>query len=530
MSAHAPQRSRSPVQRALLCFAVAALILGGACVWLVAQISPAGRAAAGTGGMVAVAIAAAAIGVAAFYVTAARLARQRMRQVETSAELLEREVRWLAEDMLPALARRLHQGATVPDALATVAQPSHPVAQRLRQVFGQALETERRTRAEAVTACSAMDSELRRLTEQQLPILVKGVRAGQDPTELALAEVMRPSQPAVRHLWAQITRELESGNRQGAAAMAACADAAARIQAQVTSLLGWLRELQDACGEQEDIFGQLLEADHRVSQMGRIADNIALLSGGRSGRRWTKPIVMESVLRGAIGRIGAYRRVQLHCADTAAIAGYAAEGVMHALAELVDNATKFSADNTRVHVYVEDEDAGLVVTVEDSGLGMRARERRLAETLISRPLDLTMLPGTRLGLAAVGRLCGKYGLTVSLRPSARGGIGVVLLIPRQLVMYPPMEEPQPRADAVATAAPPQAPASGDVEQATLPKRPRGQTLLAASQAPAAAVKAPGPRTRGGAAERLAAFRQASSVHPDARAPSQASPPPHEDGR
>ncbi|MFC5834452.1 sensor histidine kinase [Nonomuraea insulae] len=519
----------------MLFFAVAALVLGGVCVWLVAQISPAERAAAGVGGMAA--LAAAAIGVAAFHATAARLARQRTRQVETSAELLEQEVRWLAEDLLPALGRRLHHGATVPDALATVAQPSHPVAQRLRQVFGQALETERRTRAEAVTACSAMDSELRRLAEQQLPILVKGVRAGQGATDLALAEVMRPSQPSVRHLWAQITRELESGNRQGAAAMAACADAAARIQAQVTSLLGWLRELQDACGEQEEIFGQLLEADHRVSQMGRIADNIALLSGGRSGRRWTKPIVMESVLRGAIGRIGAYRRVQLHCASTAAIAGYAAEGVMHALAELVDNATKFSADNTRVHLYVEDEDAGLVVTVEDSGLGMRSRERRLAETLISRPLDLTMLPGTRLGLAAVGRLCGKYGLTVSLRPSARGGIGVVLLIPRQLIMYPRVEEPpadqappRPRADAVTTVVPRHDSASGDIEQAALPKRPRGQTLLAASQPPAAAVKAPGPRTRDGAAERLAAFRQASSVHPDAGAPSQDSPPPHEDGR
>jgi hypothetical protein len=160
-------------------------------------------------------------------------------------------------------------------------------------------------------------------------------------------------------------------------------------------------------------------------------------------------------------------------------------------------------------VYVEEEDAGVVVTIEDSGLGMRTRERRLAESLISRPLDLATLSGTRLGLAVVGRLAGKYGLTVSFRPSARGGIGVVVLIARQLVVYPPVDDDAPgRLDPRAEEPVPArhaAPPPGEGPDAYLPKRPRGGTLATAQPLPAQ----PPARLRDpqAAADRLAAFRR-----------------------
>ncbi len=162
-----------------------------------------------------------------------------------------------------------------------------------------------------------------------------------------------------------------------------------------------------------------------------------MLTGARSGRRWTKPIVMESILRGAMGRISAYQRVRAHSTSTVAVAGYAAEGVMHALAELMDNATSFSPPSEDVHVYVEEVHAGVVVTIEDSGLVMSpAALERAVRAVSSEPLDLTTLSGTRLGLAVVGCLARKHGLTVHFRPSARGGTGVVVMIPRQLITQP----------------------------------------------------------------------------------------------
>ncbi|NEE58602.1 sensor histidine kinase, partial [Streptomyces sp. SID8455] len=84
-----------------------------------------------------------------------------------------------------------------------------------------------------------------------------------------------------------------------------------------------------------------------------------------------------------------------------------------------------------VHVYVEEVPAGIVITVEDSGLVMSEVQLRRAERAVSAEnQDLTNLSGTRLGLAVVGRLARKHGLTVSFRPSARGGTGALMMLPQ----------------------------------------------------------------------------------------------------
>jgi hypothetical protein len=260
-------------------------------------------------------------------------------------------------------------------------------------------------------------------------------------------------------------------------------------------MLAELREMQVRYGD-DKVFGDLMELDHRVSQTGRLADSIALLAGGRSGRRWTKPIAMESILRGAMGRIDAYQRVRLHSTSTAALVGYAAEGVMHALAEVMDNAAAFSAHGSEVHVFVEEEDAGIVVTVDDSGLGMRRRERDRAEELVSQSLDLATLPGTRLGLAVVGRVASRYGLSVNFRPSSRGGTGVVALLPRRLISYsredmgaiparPATPSWSPARTAPAAAVPPPLQAQETVQTTQIPSAPPMETSPSMSASPAA---------------------------------------------
>ncbi|MEU3369445.1 ATP-binding protein [Streptomyces sp. NPDC006660] len=229
--------------------------------------------------------------------------------------------------------------------------------------------------------------------------------------------------------------ELRRAESARAAALAATANAAGRMQALATGMLADLREMEHRHAD-EDVLGDLLHLDHRTAQAGRLADSIAVLTGARSGRRWSRPIVMESILRGAMGRIGGYQRVRLHSTSDAAVAGHAAEGVMHALAELLDNAANFSPPTAEVHVYVEEVPAGVIITVEDSGLVMSEVQQRRAEQAVSgRSLDLAGLSGTRLGLAVVGRLARKHGLTVSFRPSARGGTGALMLLPHELISH-----------------------------------------------------------------------------------------------
>ncbi|MDT7805845.1 MAG: hypothetical protein QOI78_9278, partial [Actinomycetota bacterium] len=327
--------------------------------------------------------------------------------------------------------------------------------------------------------------ELARLLDQTVPDAVRRLRGGAPPDSV-LAEVPRPADELHQRVLRLLVEEIAVGERRRAAATAACANAAGRLQALATSTLGDLREMENRSSDA--MLGDLLKVDHSTAQAGRLADSIAVLTGARSGRRWTKPIRMESILRGALGRIGAYQRVRVHSASGVAVVGYAAEDVMHALAELMDNATKFSAPSEEVHVYVEDLHNGAVITIEDGGLGMKAQALVRAERAVSldQPLDLTSMSGTRLGLAVVGSLARKHQLHVFFRPSSRGGIGVVMRIPTQLITQPrpealPDADRQPAANAAVEWPGPDTSheIAGDLtEPSELPKRSRGQTLTA----------------------------------------------------
>ncbi|MFJ9587305.1 sensor histidine kinase [Streptomyces acidicola] len=252
---------------------------------------------------------------------------------------------------------------------------------------------------------------------------------------------------------AELADRARKAESERAAAVAATANAAGRMQALATGTLADLREMEERHSD-EDVLTDLLHLDHRTAQASRLADSVAVLAGARSGRRWARPIPMESILRGAMGRIGGYQRVRLHSSSEAAVAGHAAEAVMHALAELLDNAATFSPPTAEVHVYVEEVPAGVVVSVEDAGLVMSDIQLRRAERAVSgEGADLGGLSGTRLGLAVVGRLSRKHGLKVSFRPSARGGTGVLMLIPQDLLAGAPAPAAAP------TPAPAPAPAS-----------------------------------------------------------------------
>jgi signal transduction histidine kinase len=387
-----------------------------------------------------------------------------------------------------------------------------------------------------------LEKGLARLVEDVLPRAAARVRDGAS-ADTVLAELGPTAADVPRNLLDAVVREVGVSERHRSAAMAACANAAGRVQAMATSMLADLREMEGR--HAENVLGDLLKLDHSTAQTGRLADSIAVLTGARSGRRWTKPIVMESILRGAMGRIQAYQRVQVHSSSTAAVVGYAAEDVMHALAELMDNATRFSAPSEEVHVYVEELHTGVVVTIEDGGLGMKPQALARAESAVStdEPLDLAKVPGTRLGLVVVGSLARKHKLQVYFRPSSRGGTGVVMRIPQQLVIHPREDAPaaartdsratesvhalggdtttatttrasSATATAVLDTAP--APAEDTVELPELPKRPRGQTLAAAVRATEGKRK-PSERTekRTDIGARFSAFQQGRrSTTPD----------------
>ncbi|WP_256105948.1 ATP-binding protein [Streptomyces sp. ODS05-4] len=390
-------------------------------------------------------------------------------QLRAAAGQSASEAAYLVNVVLPALTERLREGMGAAEALGSVAPPRDPQLRRVQDLFAATAEESARRaagldaeRRQARRELELVAAELERLTRETLPTAVARLREGRS-ADTVRGEVVLPELPVLRAPAEVFLKELAHSERRAAAAQAASAKALSRVQAKSVSMLADLREMQERHGE--EVFGDLLKLDHATSQLGLMTDRLALLMGGRSSRAWNKPIVMESILRGAVGRIAAYQRVRLHCSTTVAISGYAAEGVMHLLAELMDNAANFSPPIDEVHVYVEERSAGIVVTIEDSGLKMAdAAMRRAAEAVSGRMNDLVSLQGTRLGLAVVGRLAAKHGISVNYRPSSRGGTGVVVLLPRQLLAQQQHREPRRAAGAGRTAAgsaPAPIPAAGE---------------------------------------------------------------------
>ncbi|MFF3030595.1 ATP-binding protein [Streptomyces rubiginosohelvolus] len=370
-------------------------------------------------------------------------------RLKTSLTALEADTAHTADVALPALLQLVRGGVPADEALGRIPLPRGPRQRKLLHVLAVTVEGQEqqttavrtestrihdelgRENARLREEVHALTSEVERFTRETLPSVAARLREGESGATVQ-AEVYLPEQPLLRASVEAVLRELALSERRALAAQTASAKALSRVQAKSVSMLADLRTMQERHGE--EVFGDLLKLDHSTSQLGLMTDRLALLMGGRPSRAWNRPIVMESILRGAVGRIAAYQRVRLHCSSNVAISGFAAEGVMHLLAELMDNAANFSPPIDEVHVYVEERGTGIVVTIEDSGLKMaEAAMRRAADSVAGRLTDLAALQGTRLGLAVVGRLALKHRISVNYRPSSRGGTGVVVLLPRHLI-------------------------------------------------------------------------------------------------
>ncbi|MFG2225274.1 sensor histidine kinase [Streptomyces sp. NPDC048644] len=216
---------------------------------------------------------------------------------------------------------------------------------------------------------------------------------------------------------------------------------ARRVQAIVHQQAQELREMEDRHGHTPDVFGDLLRLDHGTALIGRLADSIAVLGGARPGRQWSRAVPLFSVLRGAMSRIIDYQRVELHSVSEVAVVGPAVEPLIHALAELLDNATRYSPPQTRVHLTAVEVQSGIAVEIEDGGVSMSEEARKRAERMLEQAqqgIDVNDLGETpRLGLAVVGRLAQVYNFQVSLRTSAYGGVRAVLIVPQDLITTAP---------------------------------------------------------------------------------------------
>ncbi|WP_033214325.1 ATP-binding protein [Kitasatospora phosalacinea] len=275
-------------------------------------------------------------------------------------------------------------------------------------------------------------------------------------------------------------------------------------EATKTVLKSAMRTLQGLAAEQQLILSRLqvkygesailqdlLEVDHTNSQFGRRAQSIAVLCGGWLGRHRDIASVYD-VVRSAQGRIRHYRRVEILSQVDFGVSSRAVEPVALALAELLDNATSYSSPDTVVEINIRTVPKGVVIVVDDAGVGMNDEERARAERLLSTD-RVTGVGGLgnppQFGHAVIGVLAERFGFEVSVDSSSPyGGVRSVLLLPHELLTaVPERRVPVPAAAAPRPGAQPavQAPAPAPVS------RPAAQPA-----ALPAAVPPPAPESYG----------------------------------
>lgn len=222
-----------------------------------------------------------------------------------------------------------------------------------------------------------------------------------------------------------------------------------------------LSRLQNKYGESV-ILQDLLEIDHTNSQFGRRAQSIAVLCDGWLGRQRDSASVYD-VVRSAQGRVRHFRRVEILSQVDFGVSSRAVEPLALALAELLDNATSYSSPDTVVEINIRTVPKGVVIVVDDAGVGMNDEERARAERLLNsdRVSGVAGLGNPpQFGLAVIGVLCGRFGFEVSVdSTSPYGGVRAVVLLPHELLSS--MPEKKVPAPAMSTPVP----AAGEPEPA-----------------------------------------------------------------
>ncbi|MFJ1978331.1 sensor histidine kinase [Streptomyces albogriseolus] len=210
---------------------------------------------------------------------------------------------------------------------------------------------------------------------------------------------------------------------------------ARRLQSLVHREISILDELENEM-EDPDLLKGLFHVDHLATRIRRHAENLAVLGGAVSRRQWSNPVPMTEVLRSAVAEVEQYSRVKLVPPVDGTLRGHAVADVIHLLAELVENATVFSAPHTHVLLRANLVTSGLAVEVEDRGLGMPVGEQDRMNALLADPDQVqvaSLLADGRIGLFVVSQLARRHGIHVRLQTNIYGGVQAVLVVPQSLL-------------------------------------------------------------------------------------------------
>ncbi|TMR98805.1 ATP-binding protein [Nonomuraea basaltis] len=389
--------------------------------------------------------------------------------------------------------------------------------QRQVQAERQAQESEALLR-EVRAQQDLVRAETEHLTSKRIPALLSHLRAphvivpGVHNPALAGTDVDRQHRAILDALTRGVRAE---GERIDEAAQSIIRGAMSRVQTQALRAQDLLAGVQQRYigDEHTALLREVLGLDMFNELIIRRAQVTGIACGATPGLSRDDTYLVDLMV-GAISRVENFeQRIEgpaNHLRRRIGVAARAAESILFITAELLANAVHHSHGTLKVTIAVHETNNGAAIVIDDAGVGLNEDQYARASRLLSgthpvRLVDLGNPPHT--GWAAIGRQVAHYGMQVTVKKSAFGGVQAVLSIPTALLVEMP-EDSRPSVLAPE-------PVRATVPAAAIGIRPEPVAAVPASTTaihsePAAALRpepATAPEQRRTSAEHLAPLPQ-----------------------
>ncbi|MGW0138549.1 ATP-binding protein [Streptomyces calvus] len=296
-----------------------------------------------------------------------------------------------------------------------------------------------------------------RLADEQLPAAIRRLRAGDAiddllPSVEQCAKVGADLQAELRKILRTALRGLEEEFDRSTSAEQAVISIGNRIHVLTSKLRGRLHEMQGEHGRLPVVARGLMELDQQIGPADCLAASIGVLGGSdRPGRQWQEPQRLLSVVRGGIGRIKDFHRVQLSRLPELGVDGGLVDHLTLIFAHLLDNAARYSPPTEPVVVSGREVPNGVGIEIQDSGKGLSEEKKREAEHALAGTAPGAGIGGisedANIGLRVVGILARRYGIRVTFADSPWLGTSVVVVVPHKYFSPLPTTTTAPEAGA-----------------------------------------------------------------------------------
>jgi signal transduction histidine kinase len=280
-----------------------------------------------------------------------------------------------------------------------------------------------------------------RLADEQLPDAMEKLRSGEAiddvlPTVNQCAKVSADLQAELRKLLRTALIGLEAEFDRSTSAEQAVISIGNRIHVLTSKLRGRLHEMQGEHGRLPAVARGLMELDQELGPADSLAASIGVLGGSdRPGRQWQEPQRLLSVVRGGIGRIKDFHRVQVRHLPELGVDGGLVDHLTLIFAHLLDNAARYSPPTEPVLISGKEVPNGVGIEIQDSGKGLSEEKKREAEHALAGTAPGAGLGGitedASIGLRVVGALARRYGIRVTFADSPWLGTSVVVVVPHK---------------------------------------------------------------------------------------------------